>query len=386
MKRLIQITLTIGATLLGIVLLWVFASAVALFGGSLAISAALRPLVQRLEERGLGRGTAILACYIAVLGLLGLFFALGGLNVAAEVNVSAEQIPRSYDALRTRLAGGSALEQDLARGLPEDVSTLFSSDAAGPALVSSNVLLGLVGNLFSDAVFLLGALSLAFYWLTESTRFERLWLSFLPVDLRIRARDIWRNTETAVGAYIRTTVIATLLAGLWLYLLFSAFRLPFPATVALLGGLSHLVPRVGPALALIPAVLVALTVSPTAAAVVLLGGAIIQIVIHHLAELLMRSQAIKVNPLLQVLLLLALVELGGVWAMVFAPPLAALVQVLYANLVAASTSTSQTGVFELLCERLERLRSDVAPDNKELGSALQRSDDLISQARQLLKR
>lgn len=386
MRRLIQITLTIGATLLGIVLLWVFASAVALFGGSLAISAALRPLVQRLEERGVGRGAAILACYIAVLGLLGLFLTLGGLNVAAEMNVSAEQIPRSYDVLRARLAAGSALEQDLARGLPADLSGLFSGAAAAPALVSSDVLLGLAGNLFSDAVFLLGALSLAFYWLTESTRFERLWLSFLPVDLRIRARDVWRNTETAVGAYIRTTVIATLLAGLWLYMLFSAFRLPFPATVALLGGLSHLVPRVGPALALIPAVLIALTVSPTAAAVVLLGGAIIQIVIHHLAELLMRSQAIKVNPLLQVLLLLALAELGGVWAMVFAPPLAALVQVLYANLVAASTSTSQTGVFELLCDRLERLRGEVAPDNKELGSALQRSDDLIAQARTLLKR
>jgi len=113
---------------------------------------------------------------------------------------------------------------------------------------------------------------------------------------------------------------------------------------------------------------------------------IIQIVIHHLAELLMRSQAIKVNPLLQVLLLLALVELGGVWAMVFAPPLAALVQVLYANLIAASTATGQTSVFELLCDRLDQLRDSVSPDNKELGSALQRSDDLIGQVRQLLKR
>lgn len=386
MRRLIQITLTIGATLLGIALLWVFAPAVALFGGSLALSAALRPLVQRLEDRGLGRGVAILACYIAVLGILGLFIALGGLNVAAEFNVAAEQIPHSYDALRARLAGGSPLEQDLARGLPDHLTGLLAGDSASQGIVSSDVVLGLVGNFFADAVFLLGALSLAFYWLTEATRFERLWLSLLPVDLRVRARDIWRNTETAVGAYIRTTVIATLLAGLWLYLLFSAFRLPFPATVALLGGLSHLVPRVGPALALIPAVLIALTVSPTAAAVVLVGGAIIQIVIHHLAELLMRSQAIKVNPLLQVLLLLALTELGGVWAMVFAPPLAALVQVLYANLVAASTTTSQTSVFELLSDRLDQLRESVPPDNKELGSALQRSDDLIGQVRQLLKR
>ena len=43
MKKLGQITLTIGVTVLGIFLLWTFRDALALFGGSLAISAALRP-------------------------------------------------------------------------------------------------------------------------------------------------------------------------------------------------------------------------------------------------------------------------------------------------------------------------------------------------------
>ena len=52
MKRLAQITLTAGVTLLVFVLLWVFQPTLAMFGGSLAISAALRPLVQRLESRG----------------------------------------------------------------------------------------------------------------------------------------------------------------------------------------------------------------------------------------------------------------------------------------------------------------------------------------------
>jgi predicted PurR-regulated permease PerM len=50
MKRLAQITLTIGATLLAIALLWVFQPTLAMFGGSLATTAALRPLVQRLED------------------------------------------------------------------------------------------------------------------------------------------------------------------------------------------------------------------------------------------------------------------------------------------------------------------------------------------------
>jgi len=63
MKRLVQITLTIGATLLALLLIWVFQPTLALFGGSLAISAALRPLVQQLESRGITRGRAILVWY-----------------------------------------------------------------------------------------------------------------------------------------------------------------------------------------------------------------------------------------------------------------------------------------------------------------------------------
>ncbi len=384
MKRLVLITLTIGGTLLGIALLWIFAPALALFVGSLALSAALRPLVQRLETRRIGRGTAILLCYGVLLGALGLFLFFGGLNIVTDATGVAERLPRAYGELRARLAAGNTLERDIALGLPEELSGLLNG-APGSGLLSSDTVLVLAGDLMTDIAFLLALLSLAFYWLSEVTRFERLWLSLLPVDLRVRARDIWRNTEAAVGAYIRTTVMATVLAGLWLYLLFAAFRLPFATSVALAGGLSHLVPRIGPALALLPAVAIALSVSPQAAVVVLLGGAIIQIVIHHLSEHLMRSQAIKVNPLLQVLLLLALIELGGVWAMVFAPPLAALVQVLYANLIGGSAATQPGSAFEILCERLEQIRSVVSPESKELGNALQRSDDLIDQARKLLK-
>lgn len=50
-SKIVTVALTIGATLLAIGLLWVFQPTLALFGGSLALSAALRPLVQRLEAR-----------------------------------------------------------------------------------------------------------------------------------------------------------------------------------------------------------------------------------------------------------------------------------------------------------------------------------------------
>jgi len=100
----------------------------------------------------------------------------------------------------------------------------------------------------------------------------------------------------------------------------------------------------------------------------------------------MKAQAVKVNPLLQVLLLLALADLGGFPAIIFGPPLAALIQVLYANLIAANTTGQpRESAFDILTERLERLRTQADPRSLELASTLKRSDELLRRAHRMLE-
>src|SRR5512134_1391430 len=96
MKRLVHITLTIGATLLALLLVWVFQPTLALFGGSLAISAALRPLVQRFEARGIARGWAILIWYLLVLAALVIGVLIYGVGAIDELRTAAEQLPQVY--------------------------------------------------------------------------------------------------------------------------------------------------------------------------------------------------------------------------------------------------------------------------------------------------
>jgi predicted PurR-regulated permease PerM len=246
--------------------------------------------------------------------------------------------------------------------------------------------MGIAAHLIGDLVFLFAALSLAYYWLIEATHFERLWLSLLPVGARVRARDIWRNTESAVGAYIRSTVVAVTVAGLLLLTVYTLAGLPFRSLLALLGGVAHIVPSLGPALGLLPAVLVGLTVSPLEGAIVLGGGALVQLIAQQIAVRMLKAQAVKVNPLLQVVLILALVDLGGFLAIVFGPPLAAMIQVLYANLLTLNVAGQpRESALDLLSERLGRLRAEADPQSLELSSILRRSEDLLGQARVFLE-
>jgi predicted PurR-regulated permease PerM len=385
MKRLVQITLTIGATLLGLLLIWVFQPTLALFGGSLAISAALRPLVLHLETRGIKRGWAILLWYVLALVALVVGVLIYGVGMTTEVRTAAEQLPQSYTSLVDAWAHGTALQQKIARGLP-DFTTLVQNIARGGGLaVLGGTVLGVAGGVVNLLIFAFAALSLAYYWLIEAAHFERLWLSLLPVGARVRAREIWRNAEAAVGAYIRATVLAVAVSALLLLALYRVAGIPLAYVLALAGGFSQIVPRLGPAFVLLLAVLAALLISPLHAAVVLLIGGAILAVTHKFAVRSMQQEALKVNPLLQVLLLLALAYLGGLWAMIFAPPLAALIQVLYASLLTTSTATQQReSELELLAERLARLQASPDAERVEISSTLRRSDDLLSKARVLL--
>jgi predicted PurR-regulated permease PerM len=385
MKRLVQITLTIGATLLALLLVWVFQPTLALFGGSLAISAALRPLVQDLETRGIKRGWAILLWYVLVLAGLVVGTLIYSVGVANELQTAAEQLPQAYTNTVEAWSHGSDLQQNIAYGLP-NFDTLVQNIATngGLALIGGTVL-GVAGSAVNILIFSFAALSLAYYWLIEATHFERLWLSLLPVGTRVRARDIWRNAEVAMGAYIRATVLAVAVSALLLLGLYRAAGIPLANTLALLSGFSHIVPRLGPAFVLLPAVLAALMISPVHALVVLLVGGAIQVATHIFAVRTMQQEALKVNPLLQVLLLLALAYLGGLWAMIFAPPLAALIQVLYASLLTSGTVTQQReSELDLLAERLARLQASPDAERVEISSTLRRSDDLLSRARAML--
>ena len=386
MKRLVQITLTIGVTLLALLLVWVFQPTLALFGGSLAISAALRPLVQHLETRGIKRGWAILLWYVLALAALVVGVLIYGVGVANELRTAAEQLPQAYTSMVEAWTHGSALQQNIARGLP-DFTTLVQNIAKGDGLVViGGTVLGVAGGAVNMLIFSFAALSLAYYWLIEAAHFERLWLSLLPVGARVHAREIWRNAEVAVGAYIRATVLAVAVSALLLLALYRVASIPLAYGLALLGGFSQIVPRLGPAFALLPAILAALLISPAHALVVLVAGGAIQAATHTFAVRSMQQEALKVNPLLQVLLLLALAYLGGLWAMIFAPPLAALIQVLYASLLSSGSATQQReGELELLAERLARLQSSPDAERVEISSTLRRSDDLLGKARVLLE-
>ena len=118
MKRLAWFTLIVLATLTAAMLFWEFRVAAILFILSLAVAAAVRPLVDRFAGYGLPRGLALLLSYVLCIG----GFIVLMLILSGPLLVNLEQLTKDlaagYDQLRAQWPYGTSLQRTLVQQLP----------------------------------------------------------------------------------------------------------------------------------------------------------------------------------------------------------------------------------------------------------------------------
>ncbi|HUM70935.1 MAG TPA: AI-2E family transporter, partial [Chloroflexota bacterium] len=234
---------------------------------------------------------------------------------------------------------------------------------------------------------LLLLLALSVYWSVDQHRFERLWLSLLPVKRRAYARDSWREVETAVGGYLRSQAVQSLLAALFLAVGTAVIGFDFPLLLAVVGGLAAFVPLFG---GLLTAVF-ALGLGSLESLSLGLGIAIYTLLVFMGLELLVEPRLWprkRRSFLLTILVMLPLFETFGVWGLVVAPPMAAAVEAVVGQAYQAYIAQRDTAVqLEKLQLRHQQLAQKIAqPENDaamlELHNLSQRLANLLVDSQQ----
>ena len=161
--------------------------------------------------------------------------------------------------------------------------------------------LGVSFSIFELAANLLIIAVLSIYWSANQHRFERLWLSLLPIEERIWARELWRRIESEVGRYMASEILQSILAGVLLAVLLRISGFPYPGVVAILAALAWLIPWVGPTLA-ITAIWFAAFVSfadTTTTAVITRGvvGSVLTLAVYLALEFLVQPRLQGERPL-----------------------------------------------------------------------------------------
>lgn len=312
---------------------------------------AFSPLVRVIERQKLlpvgtqrfPRWLAILTIYLVIIaGLVGLGFAIVP-PVVKQGQQLAGRVPEMFHRSQQFLIGHGLLEREFT--MTEAIQRAPSGVAGAGADAMTTVVqaaAGLAGGIFGIVTILI----LTFYMLVESESIVGRFVRLFPRDQRLRvaaiSRDIsgrvsaWLGGQILLGAIIGTT--ATI--GLWL------IGVPFFFVLGILAGIGELIPMVGPILSAIPAVAVALTVSPGTALVTAGFFLLQQQFENHILVPKVMSRQVGVSAVTVLIALLTGGTLLGVPGALLAVPTAAALQVIFDELTEeeeASPAVSESG-------------------------------------------
>ncbi len=301
---------------------WLLARPLALLIAAIVLAQALAPIVDWLA-RWLPRTPAVILVYVVLLLGLGL---LGWLVV-----------PPLVEQAQRMTVEGPGLVQQVQRWVER--WTPVSSDRIADELQArlgqgGNFLVSLPVILFSTFTEILLVVVISVYWLIGAPALLRFVLSLIPGQRREHVADILGDIGSAMGGFIRAVAIDAVIVAALTYVGLLLIGLDYAVVLALLAGLAEFIPVVGPFLAAIPALALALLVSPTKALLVLAFYiALQQFEGNVLMPKIMAAQT-DVPPVLGLFALLVGGTLGGILGALIALPVAAALKVIVVRVIA----------------------------------------------------
>lgn len=385
-KNVVRVGLAVLTTIMAIVIFWQFRTAVVYVLISLILAASIRPLFTRL----IGKRIIIRILWIFI--YLIVFFGLGTLlkfavqTAVTELQMIADGVS-AQDKWTLLLWSDNKGLQSLFQRLPSP-SVLFEAVVGneGELLVSAlfGVVQGVGGIIAAIAIILV----LSVYWSISQIHFERLWLSILPTDQRKRVRSIWQTIERAIGAYVRGQVLHSILVGIALWLGYWLIGSSSPALLALVGTVGSLIPVVGLFLVVFTTLMVGLLTSVQ----ISLFTVLYTIVILTALGIWVKPRLVNRfwdNPILTLVLLIALADSIGMVGFIIAPPLSVVIQILWNQLIKHPMKTDPASVLSDLKERMVHLRATVnemeEPRLPLITSSIERITELLDEAEPVLK-
>jgi len=273
---------------------------------SYVIMAGLAPLVSILQNYKIPKGPAVFISYFSV------FVVLIGLIIPTLSFLITQ--------LESFLLGFPFYFDQAARALrlnvdSSNVSRFISSefDTIGQNAVA------LTGQVFGGLFSLLTIFVVSFYLLMERERIRNGLASLFPTyekDIRSTLEQI----DEKLGAWVRGQIALSVTIGLLSWIALTALGINYALPLAILAGILEIVPTIGPIIAAIPAIIVALSISPTTAIFVTLAYVIIQTLENNFIVPKIMQKAVGLNPVIVIVAVTIGAKLMGVVGALLAVP------------------------------------------------------------------
>lgn len=327
-----QAVLLAVVLLSGFVVLFFLGKMLAPVLASLVIAYLLEASVQALEHRRLSRSLAVSVVFMVFLAVLA--FLVIGLAplVSRQLTTFVQDLPRMISHGREVLLR-----------LPETYPNFFTTAQIDGIINTVRAEISVLGHsvltlslasipaIVTLLVYLILGPVLVFFFLKDKAALIAWLTAYLPAD-RAVLTAVWRDVDVQIGNYVRGKFYEVFIVGGVTYFTFAMFGLSYAPLLAVLVGISVIVPYIGAAVVTLPVALAAWVQFGWGDTFVwlMVAYAIIQALDGNLLVPLLFSDVVNLHPVAIIAAVLVFGGLWGFWGVFFAIPLATLVKSLLA--------------------------------------------------------
>ena len=299
-----------------------------LFFASYVIACSLNPLVDKLSckfKRNVASAIVLLSSIILISALFVPLFIIG----AHEIKSFAQALPQHGELIKEYLTQNPIAAKLNFSNI--DFSDILSS-ASGftSGIVNSSIEAG--KNIGSGLIYLIISIIIIFYFLSDKDTVKKTYLSLFPMNMQAKAGDILENISGKIGGYVIAQITTMASVGIVMAIGLVIFRVEYAVVLGLITSIMDIIPVIGPAIALIIALIVTFKSGLLPVIAVIGVFTVAQIIENNFVRPYVFGKFLNLHPLIIYLFLLIAAKYLGIIGVLFAPAIAATVVVLIEEL------------------------------------------------------
>ena len=286
------------------------------------LAAALFPVVLRLERRGVRRGLAVIIVLLGVIGGLALI-------IAAVLPELIQQAADFWNNMPQHARDAFSWLQPREPELYNRIILYVDRQTTGADVTSVdiNVEQAISGGqtVFSILAGIVTAFAVAAFTLTGGDQVLRSLGRLLPEGQEAKVRRMVPEVTRVVSGYVVGQGINSSLFAIFTFVVFTALDLPSPLVAAVIAFILDAIPIVGATLATVIFAILALTVSTSAALIVIVACLIYQQFENYVTSPRVFGRTLNISPFTSLISVLIGSKLLGIPGVLLGPSVAAMI-------------------------------------------------------------
>lgn len=283
------------------------------------------PIIDWLEKHKWKRGWAIALLYLVIIGLLILLFSFVIPAVKDQIVSLFKSFPGYWDQITQKFDefSRSSLFDQIKDKLNTNMSDIMKTlSTKGTSVINSAIssIGSIVGTVTEVVLAIVTTPLVLFYLLKDGKKLPDFLLKMLPVNGRAHTRQVLGEANHQISSYIRGQIIVSLCIGILLFIGYLIIGLPYALTLAIIAACTSIVPYLGPAIAITPAIIIAIVTSPWLLIKLIIVWCVVQLLEGKFISPQVMGKTLKVHPITILFVILVAGNLFGLLGVIFAVP------------------------------------------------------------------